>query len=315
MSNKGSLFRTGEYLRQGDYLQSANGCYCAYLHDDGNLCVYSSPTPDASTNTWCSGTPVSIGAKCVYLHEDGNLCIYNSEWPDAKTNTWCSGTPVSIGKKCLCLHDDGNLCIYNSEWPDGKTNTWCSGSADPIVDIEIYSIDYSLDEAKILHTGSVELYNQGVINSTSHEQTSTITGSEIVSETSSWSDALSVKVGVETEFQTGIPFVAEGKVKVSAEVCDQFTWNGSITREKEWGFIVPVTVNPHETVVVLVVVGKSTIVVPYTLNGTFVLRSGRKVVGQKIKGIYTGTCSHDITVNYIQQDSSTAEILYKSVRL
>ena len=92
MTNRGPLFKSGEYLQAGDSLVSANGKFCAYLFEDGNLCIYNSPTPDATTFMWASGPQVGLGPKCAFLHNDGNLCLYNSPTPDATTNFWCSGS-------------------------------------------------------------------------------------------------------------------------------------------------------------------------------------------------------------------------------
>ena len=128
MANKGSILKSGESLQAGDYLVSANGMFCAYLFEDGNLCIYSSPIPDSNTFMWASGPQVALGPKCAYLFEDGNLCIYNGLTPDSNAFVWASGPQVALGPKCACLHDDGNLCIYNSPTPDANTYVWGSAA-------------------------------------------------------------------------------------------------------------------------------------------------------------------------------------------
>jgi hypothetical protein len=178
---------------------------------------------------------------------------------------------------------------------------------DPVEDVEIASIEYDVAAAKTLQSGPAELYHQTVRNDTMQSQTSSITGSAMVSETSGWSDALAVKVGVSTSFKTGVPFIAEGKVQVSLEVTNTYTWNGSTTNTKAWGFNTPVTVAPHTVVVGLVSATLSTIAVPYTLKGTFLLKSGARIPGA-VTGIYTGTNSHDLTVTFIQRDPVTSLI-------
>ncbi|MBK8906157.1 MAG: hypothetical protein IPM53_33570 [Anaerolineaceae bacterium] len=128
MANRGSLLKSGDYLQAGDYLVSANGLFCAFLFEDGNLCIYNSPVPNASAFMWASGAQAALGPKCAYLFEDGNLCIYNSPTPDGNTFMWASGPQVASGPKCAYLHDDGNLCLYNSPTPDVSTYIWGSGS-------------------------------------------------------------------------------------------------------------------------------------------------------------------------------------------
>lgn len=314
MANKGPMFVTGDYLREGDFLQSANGYFCAFLHDNGNLCIYRSPTPDVHTTLWCSGTAVAQGPKCAYLHEDGNLCIYNSAAPNAANDIWSSHSKAAFGKKCAYLHDDGNLCIYNSATPNALTHMWASGSGDVVTDfVEIAKIVYDLDNAKITAHSEPEIYRQTVHNNTGTPQTSTISGDSSVSETSGWSDTLGVKVGVSTTFTCEVPFIFEGKVSVSAEVSNEFTWNGSTTKTKSWGFSTPVTVPAHKICICLVHVSKDTIVVPYTMTGTVVFKSGVRLSGQKVKGTYSGNCAHDLTVTFVEQDAITGILSYTKI--
>jgi hypothetical protein len=179
-------------------------------------------------------------------------------------------------------------------------------AGDPLVDItDITKIEYDLEAMSTLHFGPAELYRQVVTNNTDQPQTSSISGSESVTETSGWSDALGIKVGASTSFKTGIPFIAEGKVTLSTEVSNTFTWNGSTSRTKTWGFNTPVSVPAHKTIVCLVSVTLSTISVPYTLTGTGVLKSGAKLP-ITVQGTYIGTNSHDLTVNF--KDTTTGQL-------
>ncbi len=312
MANKGAFLQNGQYLQAGDYLQSPNGFYCAYLFEDGNLCIYSSPTPDGDAIMWASGPQVGLGPKVMYLHDDGNLCIYNSPTPDVNTNIWSSGPQVGVGPKCAFLHDDGNLCLYNSAYTDASKHFWASGSSDPLANVELVRIDYDVAAATILSTGSQGIATLPVVNNTPQTQTSKITLSGSVSETSSWSNTLGGKVGVETEVSAGIPLLAEGKVKVSAEVNYSHTWGGSETRSRAWSVETAVTVPPNQAYVAMGVVSVSTIAVPYTLHVTVVLRSGRKIPGQTIKGIYTGSNSHDFNVKYVVQDGSNGKLMMQN---
>ena len=179
-------------------------------------------------------------------------------------------------------------------------------AGDPIVDItEITKIEYDLEAISILHSSPMELYRQVVSNDTDQSQSSTISGSESVTETSGWSDSLAVNVGANTTFKTGIPFIAEGKVTVSVEVTNTYTWNGSTSKTKTWGFNTPASVPAHKTIVCLVSVTTSTISVPYTLTGTAVLKSGAKLP-ITVQGTYIGTNSHDLVVSF--KDTTTGKI-------
>lgn len=188
-------------------------------------------------------------------------------------------------------------------------NSWATRlriqDADPVTDVEISSIVYDIDHATILSSGPAELYRQRLENKSSVQQSSTISGSASVTETTGWSDTLGIMIGAKTTFKTGVPLLAEAEVELSMEMTNTFTWNGSESKTKTWGFESPVVVPPYSVVVGLVAATVSTIAVPYTLKGTIVHRSGARVPCD-IKGVYTGTNSHDLTVTFMQQDSRTA---------
>ena len=190
-------------------------------------------------------------------------------------------------------------------------NSWATRlriqDPDPIKDVVISQIVYDVKNANTLGSGPAELYRQTLMNGSSVPQTNSISGSVSISETSGWSDSLGFKIGVKTSFNTGIPYVADGKVDVSAEISNTYTWNGSTTKTKTWGFNSPVTVPPYTVINAIVSATVSTIAVPYTLKGTFVHESGARVPGD-IKGIYTGSNSHDLTITYIEQDPVTSKI-------
>jgi hypothetical protein len=212
------------------------------------------------------------------------------------------------------LEDDGALRIHFLSPNGTDTIGWTSNATDPVADVvEIKSIDYDVANAVVSNPTPEGLYSQTVTNDSDHQQTSSVTGSVNVELTSGWSDSLAVKVGVSTTFSAGIPAIASGKVTVSLDVTNTYTWNGSSSTSQSFGFNTPVTVDPHTTVEVLIVATQSTITVPYVLTGKFTLQSGTAVQGT-IHGMYTGTDSHDLTVKYVNQgqDDFTARPLLPS---
>jgi hypothetical protein len=180
---------------------------------------------------------------------------------------------------------------------------------DPVVDAEVSNIAYDVAAAKILFSGPKELYRQTLINNTDQPQTTSINGSTSVSETSGWTDTTSYKIGVSAKFTAGIPFLGDTGITVSADVTTTYSQNASTQTSRTWGFTAPVTVPKNSTIVAVVVVTTSTISVPYTLTGTILLRSGARLPGRTVNGVYTGTNSHDLTVTYYQQDPATGQVL------
>jgi hypothetical protein len=314
MSAKESVLKTNDALGVGDYLVSNNGVFFAIQQGDGNFCVYRGSGPaDNHGFLWGSvqaaGYPPANGNYFVIMQSDGNFCGYKGTGP-AENQGFVWGS-VQLGhykpeggQYNAVMQDDGNFCVYRQ---GSASALFCSMATDPVTDVEISSIEYDVAAAKTLHSGPAELYRQTVRNDSAIPQSSSISGSATVSETSGWSDSLAVKVGVSTSFKTGIPFIAEGKVTVSVDVTNTYTWNGSKTTAKTWGFNTPVVVPPHTTIVGLISATLSTIAVPYTLSGTFILKSGARIAG-RINGIYTGSNSHDLTVTFVQLGAGASPI-------
>lgn len=319
MAVKGSFLKSGQYLGTQDILVSNNGLFFAALQPDGNLCVYRGTGPGDNLGLlWSSRTSAGpIGQYFLAMQGDGNLCVYKGTGPqDNKGYFWGSQSSRQAGEYFVVLQDDGNFCIYKGTGPDNNRGfVWNTQAIDPVANVEIGSIVYDVAAAEILQSGPAELYRQTVTNDSLQPQVSTITGSATVTETTGWSDSLSVKVGVSTSFKTGIPFLAEGKVQVSVDVTNTYTWNGSTSQSKTWGFNTPVSVAPHTVIVGLVTATISTIAVPYTMTGTVILKSGTRLPNRKIKGTYLGTNSHDLTVRFVQLAPSGSALLSSSPAL
>jgi hypothetical protein len=310
----GSLIRANEYLKVNDYIQSASRMFFAIQQSDGNFCVYHGSGPQ-DQQSWLWGTQATGpgGEYFAAQQRDGNFCVYRGADPAHQGNfLWGSMATGPEGDYFAALQDDGNFCVYKGTGPgDNRGFVWASMKTDLISDFQISKIDYDVAHAEVLQSGPAELYRQTVTNRTTSAQTSTVSGSETVTETSGWSDSLGFKVGVKTSFETGIPFVAEGKVEVSAEVSNTYTWNGSQSTAKTWAFSTPVTVPPGGVSSVIITATMSTIAVPYTATGTAVFKSGAKVAGQ-ITGLYTGTNSHDLTVTFASLNPASDRVLVDS---
>lgn len=307
MSAKGSALATNEFLGVGDYLVSDNGVFFAMMQGDGNFCVYRGSPPGSSRaflwgSVQAAGYSPADGDYFAVMQSDGNFCCYQGKTPaDSSSQGFRWGTvqlghyPPANGQYRAVLQDDGNFCVYRQ---DSTLALFSTDAIDPVKDVaEITSIVYDVASAKVLQTSPEELYRQTVHNNTDVSQSSSISGSRSIAETSGWSDSLAVKVGAKTTFKTGIPYVAEGKIEVSVELTNTYTWNGSETETKTWNFSTPVTVPPHSAIVALVAATLSTIAVPYTLSGTLILQSGAQLPGH-VSGIYTGSNSHDMTVTF-----------------
>lgn len=295
-------------LPPGDYMMSPSGFFYAFLTTQGEFIVArGNPSKmDSPDVLWSSQTSQPAGSDTysasmvstffgIQRDSDGKY-IFIVYGQGAPPMGW-AWTPS------LQLEDDGSLQIHFVS-PDGTdTIGWTNNTTDPVADVvSISSIDYDVPNAVISNSTPEGLFSQTVTNNTSEPQSSTITGSKTVTLTSGWSDSLAVKVGVSTTFSAGIPVVAQGKVTVSVDVTNTYTWNGSSSTSQTFGFNVPVQVPAGGKTQVLIAATQSTITVPYMLTGQFTLQSGTQVQGT-VHGMYTGTDSHDLQVTFVSDPS------------
>lgn len=133
---------------------------------------------------------------------------------------------------------DGNFCVYKGTGPNDTSweCLWATNQLDPLVSFAGNYLEYDLANTQILLSGPAELYRDTVPNSTAVSQTTTISASETITETSQWSNAIggSVSVKTSTTLQVGIPLFADGKVntEVTATFNESYTWGKSVTRSK-----------------------------------------------------------------------------------
>lgn len=299
-ADRHSVLPMNQSLRVGDALYSKNGLFVAGVQPDGNLCVYRVDLDKGGVYLWGSQALGDGGKFFTIVQADGNLCVYHGA-DTSSQGKWLWGSQVTAagGKFFLVLQDDGNLCVYKGTGLENQGDlVWNAGCTDSLKDVsEIISLTYDLARAETTPEGISDLYKETVHNNTAQTQTSSITGSVSVSETSGWSDTLGFKVGVSTSFKTGVPFIAEGKVTVSVEVSNTYTWNNSTTTTKTWGFNTPVSVPANSSVSAVVSASRSTIVVPYAQIVILEFKSGVKVKA-RIDGKYKGSHCHDLTVSF-----------------
>jgi Repeat of unknown function (DUF5648)/Clostridium epsilon toxin ETX/Bacillus mosquitocidal toxin MTX2 len=162
--------------------------------------------------------------------------------------------------------------------------------------VVINSITYDTDNAVIQQTNPINLYDDTVTNDTAVAQASTISGSQSVTDTSGWSDSLTVSLQASAKLKLGIPLVINSEVQVTVGLQTAFTWNGSESRQTTWNWSQPVSVPPKSSVHVSVVVSQSALMVPYTTNSTFAFADGSSITCETF-GTYSGLNSHDMQVH------------------
>ena len=293
-------------LPVGGAIVSANGMFHARLEGDGRLRVYCGagqhPAP-----LWESARSGEGGRFFALVQSDGNFCIYRGE-DLAHNEGWHWGTQITAGggRFHACLQDDGELCIRAGGPLDAGEIIWRSGVADPVAAIDaIDAIDYDLGAAQLVQARPSDLYRETVSNAGEQMQTSLISGSVTVSDTTAWLDELAPQVTAPDGFRGPVPVVSAGKIVLSNDGGHVYIRNGAATTAKTWGFSAPAAVPPRSSMTCLVSATRSAILVPYRLTGSFTLASGRQVAG-RVAGTYSGANCHELAVALTTYDPTPA---------
>jgi hypothetical protein len=296
-------------LNVGDRIAAANGMFFAALEADGQLRVYRGAGPgEAQGVLWASGRGAEAGCFFALVQSDGNFCIYRGAGLSANQG-WHWGTQMTAdgGLFHAVLNNDGSLCVCKGSDPAiAPDQLWSSGVTDPVASIDqIERIDYDLEHALVAASRPADLYRETVSNRSGQVQTSMLSGSVMVSDTTAWSDELQARALAPASFKGAVPVASSGKVVLSSETGHDYIRNGAATSGKTWGFNAPAAVPPNSSMTCLVSAIRTAVIVPYTLHGAFTLASGCRLSGS-VDGTYSGSNCHDLSVTLTTYDPHPA---------
>ncbi|KAF2290323.1 hypothetical protein GH714_010667 [Hevea brasiliensis] len=153
--------------------------------------------------------------------------------------------PVKVNEHAIALRNERNHRFCKSLTAEGKTN--CLNAAvntvtdeailqvaEPILRRKIYDVRYRLEDARILSDEVPISAGSGYAANTSNQKaTLTVKVAYQEETTSSFSNSVSIMTGLGVEFKAGIPFLAEGKITVSAELTNTLEWNTTKKKLKQ----------------------------------------------------------------------------------
>lgn len=188
------------------------------------------------------------------------------------------------------------VCVMATDPQDHQHTTICK-TIDRVKQFDATSISYDLAHASIDNSSLDQLDTVTQTNATNVRQQTTISGSQRLTDSSSWSDTQDLTVYIAGD--VSIPVV--GGVDVEVTDHSTFVQNGSTETTRKFSWEQPVVVPAQSQVVTTVTVTRSTLTVPYTLSGSYEYDSGAKVAGT-LDGTYHGVDSHDLEVTITQTD-------------
>jgi len=312
MNQQYNTLDSGKCLNGGDYLISPNGYFKAIMQSDDDFCIYAKDIRCWASNTTGGHVKQKIDTHLcldntgeVYIRVEGKEMdlIY-------QVSEKCGGKKGQPGNYQLRLHDDGNLFVYHD-----SDIFYCMG--DPVEKIiAIKSMDYDIAKAVKDPSQVIDLSEEVTfVNDTDLVQDASVEFDKTLTRTFKWSVEVGAKLSVETSIGVTWPFIAEGKIKVSAEASSKYSRETTTTESTTFKNSIAIKVPKRSIIKAIVVISNTKIHVPYKLIGTVKLKSGRIVENYSESGTYVGNNAHDLSVKIQQEDLKTNNVTIKTIPL
>uniref|UniRef100_A0ACD5YN40 Uncharacterized protein n=1 Tax=Avena sativa TaxID=4498 RepID=A0ACD5YN40_AVESA len=141
------------------------------------------------------------------------------------------------------------------------------------------------------------LITQEAVNRSSTANKETISLKYSLSRETKWDSTASIKFGVTTTVEAGIPGILSGSVQLSTEFTFSHGWGQAVTRTEEHSTDYEVTVSPNTKVDLRMLATQATCEVPFSYSQEDVLWSGQKVVYKFNDGIYRGVSNYGFKID------------------
>ncbi|XP_022150378.1 natterin-2-like [Momordica charantia] len=258
----------------------------------------------------------------TFITKDGNIRIksnyFGKFWRRSPNWIWADSTdtttddpdtlfcPTKIDNHVIALRNLGNKNFIKRFTYEYKTS--CLNAAtdsidaysrlhmeEPILEREIYDINFHPADSRIYDQTVLVMATGNGTNRTEVPNTMNLNLSYIETESSTWSSSISIKLGVKTSIETGIPRIVDGKVEVSSEFTGSYQWGKTITKTQTIGSTYQITVPPKTTVIVSLLATTGKCDVPYSYSQRDTLINGEIKYYEMDDGVYHGVNSYNFT--------------------
>ncbi|KAM7473270.1 hypothetical protein LguiB_020513 [Lonicera macranthoides] len=213
--------------------------------------------------------------------------------------------PVKIdNNNAVALRNLGNNRYCERLTTEGKTN--CLNAAvstiskearmmveELVLSRDIYNVNYRPLESRIYNERVIVMANGHAVNRSQQPTTVDIKLTYKETRRKTWNTSVSLKTGVETKFSAGVPAIADGVIKVSAEVSGQWQWGTTEELSTTTETVYKVTVPPMSAVKLSLLATEGSCDVPFSYYQRDVLTNGEPVTYYMDDGVYTGVNSYN----------------------
>lgn len=207
--------------------------------------------------------------------------------------------PVKVDTNIVALKNLGNNFFCKRLTAEGKTN--CLNAAVPtiarearlevvelVVSRQIYNVNFRLLDARIYNEKPISMTKGYAVNSSSQSNEAEVKLTYTETTSSTWNASVSLKLGVHTTIKTGIPFIAEGQIDISADLEGSYEWGKTREESKVIETVYKVTVPPNTKMTITLLATKGSCDVPFSYSQRDTLTNGMQVTRYLHDGIYTG---------------------------
>ncbi|XP_023520858.1 uncharacterized protein LOC111784384 [Cucurbita pepo subsp. pepo] len=256
----------------------------------------------------------------TFITKDGHIRLksnyFGKFWRRSPNWIWADSTdtttnnsdtlflPTKVDKNVVALRNMGNNNFIKRLTADGKTSclnaavNTIDGTArlqfeESVLSREIYNVKFRPSDSRIYDQSTLVMATETATNTTKESHTMNLKFTYTETKSSMWNSSVSIKLGVKTTVQTGIPFIVDGKVEISATFSGQYQWGETKTTSKVVETLYQVTVPSMTTVIVSLLATQGTSDVPYSYTQCDTLINGEIKSYQMDDGVYKGVNSYN----------------------
>jgi len=173
---------------------------------------------------------------------------------------------------------------------------------EAVLSRRIFDVIYNTQDAKIHDRKVITLASTTTaVNRSSLIDEETVTLTYTVAKERKWDSSVTMKLGVKTSFEAGVPEVASTKIEMESESSESFTWGKSMEIKMEHSKQYSVKVSPGTRGVVSVVATQGVCDVRFSYSQEDTLCTGEKVTTRFEDGIYHGVNCYDVTIEHTEE--------------
>jgi hypothetical protein len=196
----------------------------------------------------------------------------------------------NLGNNNFCKRDLSTLVIYATV--PTITREAQLELHETVLSRRIYSVEYHLDDVNISGLKPRDYFIKTIDNTTDRPQKSKMAVEYDVTTKTRWDSSVSLKLGVSTTIEAGVPLLTEASVEISAEFSGSYSWGETKSKTKKYSSVEEVEVAPHIELTLHVVATEGRCDIPFTYTQEDILTTGETIVTNLGDGIYRGVNSY-----------------------